>query len=206
MPQSPPTAAEVEEALAAVYSRPEFTPHEPSAFARMLGEAWAWLRARIAEMLQWIGADVEDVGWLGFALLAVALLLIGIWLVRALGDAARSRGRASVARPAPVEPASPRADEWEIQAQAAASAGRWAEATLALYQAVVLRLEERGALRYDEAKTPGDYRREARRALDAAPFEVFLGLFEPIAFGRRPADEEGYAALRDAAEQVGARA
>jgi hypothetical protein len=96
------------------------------------------------------------------------------------------------------------AASWESAAAAAAAAGRWREASLALYQVLLHRLDAVGAVRYDAAKTPGDYRRELRRDRGAlGVLDAFLGPFEPIAFGGRPADAVIFERLRDAAASAG---
>jgi hypothetical protein len=98
------------------------------------------------------------------------------------------------------------APEWEEEAARAAAAGRFRDAAVALYQALLLRLEAGGVLRYDPAKTPGDYRREARRDPRAAgALTAFLRGFEPVVFGGRALDAAGYDRLRGAAGEAGAR-
>jgi hypothetical protein len=104
-------------------------------------------------------------------------------------------------------PRGPRtAADWEGAARRAAAEGRLREAALALYNALVLRLDARGALRFDPAKTPGDYRREVRANPEVArPFAAFVRGFEPVVFGGRALDAEGYERLRAAAGEAGAR-
>jgi hypothetical protein len=56
-------------------------------------------------------------------------------------------------------------------------------------------------VRFDPAKTPGDYRREARKHPAVGPgLGGFLRHFEPVAFGGRPVDGARYERLRAAAE------
>jgi hypothetical protein len=84
--------------------------------------------------------------------------------------------------------------------------GRLREASLALYNALVLRLDARGAVRFDPAKTPGDYRREVRaNPAVARPFAAFVRGFEPVVFGGRALDPDGYERLRAAAGEAGVR-
>jgi hypothetical protein len=90
--------------------------------------------------------------------------------------------------------------DWEAEAARLAAEGRLREASAALYQALLLRLDGRGAVRFDPAKTPGDYRREARPHPEAArALTGFLRLFEPVAFGGRGLDAEGWERMRTAA-------
>ncbi|HEX6937954.1 MAG TPA: DUF4129 domain-containing protein [Longimicrobiales bacterium] len=202
-----PTAEAVERALQAVYARPEFTPAAPSPITRWIGGLWDRVREFLAGLFHMAGADGRTIGRIVIALIAIAGVVLVAYLVLVARDAwrARERRRARAHEAAPA-PAAPRADEWEARARAAAGAGRWREAVLALYQALLLRLDAAGVVRYDPSKTPGDYRREARRAPDARRvLDAFLRPFEPVAFGGRAADEAVYDALRRAVGEAGGR-
>ena len=207
--QSPPilTADSVSEALATVYARPELAPREPPWLLRWLGELVARIRdlfpqVRLGEdggsMLAWIVG-----GWLALsALVILGYLLLsaaGMWRGRrqrtARGQGIGDRGQA-VERPS--------AAGWETVARQAALVGRFREAALALYQALLLRLESRGTVRYDPAKTPGDYRRETRRDPDShRALDGFLRSWEPAIFGGRPIDREIYERLKGTAAEAG---
>lgn len=203
---TPPTAAEVEQALVAVYARPEFAPRTPSPILRWLGEMAGRAREFLAELFELLGGEGRAVSGFGIAVLGIAVVVVGAWLVVTARDAWRARERRRRREPAVAPPGPVGADVWERRAREAAAAARWREASLALYQALVLRLDEAGAVKYDPSKTPGDYRREARRVPGAARvFDAFLRPFEPIAFGGRAADAAAYTTLRAAAEEAGAR-
>lgn len=203
-----PTSAEIEHALAAVYARPEFAAPSSSPLARLIGDVWGWMRRLLAELFQAVRTESGFANWLMLGALVVVTVWIALHLVRHTRNARHTRSHAwpSPASTAPLAQPS-HAESWERAAAAAAAAQRWREAALALYQTVVLGLAEGGALHYDAAKTPGDYRREIRREQRAAAaFDAFLRIFEPIAYGRRetgPADFEG---LRAAAAEVAGRA
>ncbi|HEU0301268.1 MAG TPA: DUF4129 domain-containing protein [Longimicrobium sp.] len=203
-----PTAAQVDEALRRVYARPELQPRRPGpldGFREWRRRMWA----RIGEWFSSFGdlrSDNPVIYWLVIGLLVAAGLAILFFLVRntlaRLGEEA--------AAPRPVRPAGPvnararTAGEWEEEARRAAAAGRFRDAAVALYQALLLRLEAAGVLRYDPAKTPGDYRREARRDPRAAgALTAFLRGFEPAVFGGRALDGDGYERLRAAAAEAG---
>lgn len=165
-------------------------------------------RARefLAELFKLLGGGERTVSGFGVAVLGVAVVIVGAWLVVTARDAWRARERRRREAPAAAPPGPVGAEAWERRAREAAAAAHWREASLALYQALVLRLDEAGAVRYDPSKTPGDYRREARRApAMARALDAFLRPFEPIAFGGRTADAAAYAVLRAAAEEAGAR-
>ncbi len=195
-----PNPAEVERALARVYSRPEFAPPPPSPIRDAIGRAWGWLRDAFGRLLP-DGFDASGSGpvviWVVSAVLLaatiacavhVALLVRQRWRVRIV------RGNAAEAIAAGP---SATAEQWLRQADDAAARGRWREAALALYPALVLKLDRQGALRYDRSKTPGEYRRETRRNGDAHRLlDGFLRGWEPVAFGGQPLDSTGYATLR----------
>lgn len=203
-----PTAAQVDEALRRTYARPELTPREPGA----LDGIREWWRAFWSRVGDWFGrfgdlrSDSPVLYWLVIgALVAAALAIIGYLLwstlarMEAGGPLAHSPGAADRGGASPNARAR-NAAEWEDEAHRAAGHGRYREAAVALYQALLLRLEAAGAVRYDPAKTPGDYRREARRDPRAAgALTAFLRGFEPAVFGGRALDGEGYERLRAAA-------
>ncbi len=209
MPQPAPLPAppQVQDALEHVYSLPEFAPVARSPIQDGLAAVWRWIRDFIA----WLTPDF-DFGRAGDS----TLFLVLVALMAAVGVAAvvhfsgvlprllrHAEGPEAAARRAAGRAS--RAAEWEERARRAAAAGQWRDAALALYQALLLRLEERGAVRYDPSKTPGDYRREARRNAEAkGVLDGFLRAFEPVAFGGRALDAGGYERLRDTAGRVGA--
>ncbi|HEX6369560.1 MAG TPA: DUF4129 domain-containing protein [Longimicrobium sp.] len=206
-----PTAAQVDEALRRTYARPELTPREPGPLDG-LRAWWRQLWSRVGDLLSRFGdlrGDNPVVYWMVIGVLvAAALAIIGYLLWSTLLGMAE---RGSVAHPSPAgRAAAPNARartaaEWEEEARRAAAAGRYREAAMALYQALLLRLEAAGAVRYDPAKTPGDYRREARRDPRASgALAAFLRGFEPAVFGGRALDGEGYERLRAAAAGAGA--
>jgi len=205
-----PTSDQIDRALRDVYARPEFRP-------RPEGSIWDLLLKPIQRFLGWLARQFEGfrgledsapwVYWLIVAWLALtALAIIGHLVFTALSampDRRRRRLEAAEVEPR-VGPRTPA--DWEDEARRAAAAGRWREAAMALYQALLLRLDARGAVRFDPSKTPGDYRREVRRHPElATPFNAFLRGFEPVAFGGRGLDPEGYERLRGSAGEAGAR-
>lgn len=203
-----PTAAEVDQALRRVYARPELQPRESGAMDAFR----EWRRelfARIGEWLSRFGAlrsDSPVVYWLVIGALAAAGAAIVGYLLWNTFQRLEERGAAPrrTAGPGPVNARARTAAEWEEEARRAAAEGRYRDAAVALYQALLLRLESAGVLRYDPAKTPGDYRREARRDPRAAgALTAFLRGFEPVVFGGRTLDGEGYERLRAAAAGAG---
>jgi hypothetical protein len=207
-----PTTERVGRALEEVYARPEFAgPDAVTLMDRireLLWRALVWffdlvggLRAleHTAPVLFWI-----IVAWLVVSALAIlGHLLYTTFTAVGLGERAV---RAGAPAPAAAVPRPRSASDWEAAARRAAQEGRFREASLALYQALLLRLDARGAVRFDPAKTPGDYRREARGHPEARVLASFLRAFEPVAFGGRSLDPDGYERLRAAAGEVAAGA
>lgn len=206
-----PTAQQVQEAVARVYARPEFQEQH----RRTWGD-WVWARVAkafhwIAEHLRWMRGleDTNPVLWwamvIGLVALLVALLGHIIWTalrVARIGDELDAPADEKTKRQKPRTAA-----DWEAEAMRLAAEGRLREAAAALYPSLLLRLDALGAVRFDRSKTPGDYRREARKHPEAASaLGAFLRVFEPVAFGGRDLDAEGWERLRAAAAQGGAHA
>lgn len=209
MAEGIPSAQQVQEAVARVYARPEFQQHH----RRTWGD-WVW--GKLARVFHWIGEhlrwmrtleDTNPVLWwtIVIALVAVLLALVGhvIWTalrVARMDDDLDSASAGKGKRPKPRTAA-----DWEAEAARLAAEGRLREAAAALYQSLLLRLDGLGVVRFDRSKTPGDYRREARKHPEAASaLGAFLRLFEPVAFGGRDLDADGWERLRAAAARGGA--
>ena len=208
------TTAEVERALDAVLARPEYAPVEPPLLYRLAGDFFDWVRdtawpvvSRFLPDPDWSSPGWELVVRLLFgagALLGLVLLVyLAVLGVRAWrGRDRRRRAEAELAA-GPLTAA-----VWEARAVEAAGRGDWREAAQALYQAVVLRLGDRGLVQVDPAKTPGDYRREMRRGDPASlpHLDGFLRGFQRVAYGRAEPGPGQYDRLRSSARGLGARA
>lgn len=202
--QGLPAPEEVDRVLAEIFERPEFTPASPSIWSEILQKLSSWLGKFLPQSPLGDG-DGQIIGWAAIILIAVAVVLVlrrfagaRLWAGRRAAGAVESHGDAVESMDGGE------AEEWERAALRAAEEGRWREAVLALYQVLLLRLDGVGAVRYDPAKTPGDYRREMR-ANEAARglLEAFLRSFEPIAFGGEEPDRLVYERLRADTARVG---
>jgi hypothetical protein len=177
-----------------------------------MGRVFSWLREWLSTLFEWLlpTLDPGAAGWTTLGrMVLLALGLVGLWLIVRLARIGFGSARRRTAQRASIDISEAghalTAEDWELRARAAVAAGHWREAVIALYQAVIGRLAESGAVRPDPAKTPGDYRREGRSDPRVGPeLESFLHQFEPVAFGRRAADAAAYARLRDAAAPLGA--
>jgi hypothetical protein len=194
-----PSTAEVDAALADAYARPELSPPAPPGWR-------VWLVERLNQLLDWVVSLLPTpqigeggAGALSWAVIVVIALIAVAALLRVTRALATARGAAPRSGTGAGAGATARAEgveDWRERARMAADAGRWREAALALYHALLLRFDAEGAVRYHPAKTPGDYRREVRRDPRASSLlERFLGPFEPVAFGARALDAEGFARL-----------
>ncbi len=205
-----PSAEQVDRALREVYAQPEFAAHtEPPGLMDLIWE-------QIGRGVRWVFDRLSGVGGFKEAGPVVFYIVVAVLAAAAIGllahifytsGVAFSRERGAGPGEDGEAQRGPRtAADWEGAARRAAAEGRLREASLALYNALVLRLDARGALRFDPAKTPGDYRREVRANPEVArPFAAFVRGFEPVVFGGRALDPEGYERLRAAAGEAGAR-
>lgn len=206
-----PSAAEVDEALARVYARPEFADSGAPTWLQTIVAAIAEVREAIrrftAELLESVGAAAGSEVAVG--LIVSASLVLVVWIVTRLARGRRAAWNAwngGGASRAAVAADGGRRDAagWEAEADRAIAEGRFRDAAFALYHALVLRLEARGTLRFDVTKTPGDYRREVARHTDASRMlNRFLRLFEPLAWGRHGEDANTLEQLRAAAARAG---
>jgi hypothetical protein len=194
----------VRKAVAKVYQRPEF--EERHGF----GE-WFWRQVgsvfeRIAEWMASFGSLRNTNPVLYWAIVGALVAGIVAAIVYLVWNAAR-RARDDEPAAARTRLARPRtAADWEAEAMRLAGEGRLREAAAALYPALLLRLDALDVVRFDASKTPGDYRIEARGdAAASRALGAFLGIFEPVAFGGRALDADGWERMRAAVAEGTAR-
>jgi hypothetical protein len=94
-------------------------------------------------------------------------------------------------------------DLW-TESRALANAGRFEDATHAIYGAILEALTSANLIRYHRSKTAGDYARELRRAGSplAPEFGAFGRDFDRLAFGRVAVSREEYEHLVLLAERI----
>jgi hypothetical protein len=156
-PHDRPDSSVAGAALAEVLSAPEFR-HRPGWLSELRKRVDRWLkdlaealglghitRSRVSRVLIWI-------------VTLAALGLLVFWLGRTLRHARRDTGF-HFGPPVVVGRAS---REWVMRALHFARGGDLREAVRCAYQAVVVRLEEDGVWRVDEARTPREYLRLLR--------------------------------------------
>lgn len=196
-----PATAEVREVFEQVLSEPEFHYVGTSPLVSAVQAVTRWIRDLLNRLFPNLGeAEIRIVSWV---LLGVCVLFTIHLLLRWFRDGKipgrrhRAPDTAALTRPRD-------AAEWREWARSSAGAGRLRDAATGIYQATILTLDERGALRYREWKTPGDYALEVsgQEAL-RAPFLDFLGHFVEVAFGPVEPTREAYEALSAGAARFG---
>jgi len=147
-----------------------------------------------------IGNDTVTRG-IGIGVLVLVLAFLVYVVVR---FAARLRVRRTERAGVPVAALGAEADARTLLARALAAAadGRHHEAAALFWSSALRALDEAGRVRFDAARTPGEWRRAVRDpAFDALARDAVVALF-----GDRGADASLVARMRDAYEQVVARA
>lgn len=200
--------ADVESALETVFARPEFQPPQTSPLWQWLADRWNDLVAFLIDLLPSIAFDSGSrtvIFWIVATALVIAATASALHVARHLPRRGVRPGRPN--GPDPVGAGAVRVETaaaWDALAVSLADQARWREASLALYQALLLRLQARGVVHVDPAKTPGDYRRESRPHPESRHLlHTFLRDFEPIAFGPERGDATSFVRLRSAAFGAG---
>jgi hypothetical protein len=153
----------------------------------------AWLGERLEALLQAIGhvlgARTPLNVAVGVLVLVLAIAALGYLIARFVRLPARRQRRTatSIALEQPLT-----SGELVAQALAAARAERWHAAASALARAALRALDERGRLRFDAARTPG----EARRLLNDAAFDAFEREANTALFAAGAATPERFERLR----------
>lgn len=187
--------------LASVLADPEFragaAPDWRERLQRRIGE---WLQS----LLRRIGfGEVEGrAAAMAFAWIAgiAALTGLGLWLARTLaaGPRAVSFGRA------PGQGRRVPAREWAVRAKAALGEGNTREAVRCAYRAALRRMEDEGAWRLDESRTPREYLRMLEPHDSRRPaVKELTELFELAWYGNRVVDERGADRLFGSLERLG---
>jgi hypothetical protein len=147
-----------------------------------------WIADRLAPISKLL-AKVPAIGWwiIAAALIAFVALMIARVRQRRIANAAEDGKRRAPARDARED-----ADALERQADEAERNGDLERAVRLRFRAGLLRLGDRGAIRYRPSVTTG----EVRRTLQSSRFDGLAGTFEEVAYGGRPADAPDVHAAR----------
>jgi hypothetical protein len=187
----PPAGADqARDVVREILATPEFAGAAgPSAVDRLAAAAADWLIDLLRRLGLDGGAGVEiarGLAWMvaALAVAGLALLLVHTWRRRGAHAAAGpTAGSREVSRPSA---------EWVARVAQALDTGELREAVRCAYLAAVVRLEEQGVWRVDEARTPREYLRlvppDDRRK---QPFGDLTREFERSWYGAQPADTRG---------------
>ena len=169
---------------------------------RPLRKQLSWLGDRLHGVVDWFGRVLAHVPpyvllLLGLAILAVAVSVVATKVRQRRGRPdARRRGRVLAVDEAEHP------EELERAADAAERAGRLDDALRLRFRAGLLRLGDRGAIRYRPSVTTN----EVRRVLGSETFDELARTFEHVAYGGRRAGAPDLDAARREWPRVVARA
>ena len=151
---------------------------------------------RITEPLNHAIGNSRVTTFLGIAVLVGVAVLLAIVIARFAPRLAWRRARGSALPPATGFDAGARS--LLARALEAASAGRHHEAAALLWASALRALDEAGRVRFDAARTPGEW----RRAVRDASFDAFARDAVVALFGERGADAALVARMREAYDRV----
>ncbi|MGD2047074.1 MAG: DUF4129 domain-containing protein [Gemmatimonadota bacterium] len=197
-----PDAETVREAFQEVLAGPDFQYAGTSPLVRAYRAVIEWLQDLFRNWFPGLGeSETRILSWVVLGL--CALFVVHLLVRRFRGRSVPPRKDRSAAGPR----SKPRdAAGWLAWARRSAQEGRLRDAATGVYQATILNLDARGALRYGEWKTPGDYAMEVSAPDVRAPFLSFLDRFLEIAFGPTEPTAEAYEALSAGAARLGGAA
>jgi hypothetical protein len=196
--------ADARERLRRILAAPPFARPEP-AQSSWLGDLLDWLFRLLARLLEpafRAGAGSSSlVGWLAFGIGLVALAGILAYVIVKVrrGTASDARARADHDPEANLTAAAARQ-----QAASLASGGDYRTAVRFMYLAALLRLDERGLLRYDRALTNREYLdRLGDNVALRAQLALVVETFDRVWYGYAPLDAGGFEQYRRTVEAVG---
>jgi hypothetical protein len=177
----------------------QLAPQKPSdkTWFELLGDAVAELWRRLTAPLDHLLGNKTLTSVIGLAVLVALLVLLAVVVVRfARGLRAKPSRRAHAAAFALGDDADART-LFALALEAAAQ-GRHHDAAALLWASALRALDERGRVRYDAARTPGEWRRAVRDpAFDALARDAVVALF-----GNRGADAALVTRMRESYDRV----
>ena len=151
-----------------------------------------WISDRLDDLFGPIGRFLAGLPVLVWWILAAAVIGLVVFMVLRVRQRRVSTAPKGGARRAPATAAPEDADALEREADEAERAGDLERAVRLRFRAGLLRLGDRGAIRYRPSVTTG----EVRRTLRSARFDGLAGTFEEVTYGGRPADPPDVDAAR----------
>ena len=179
----------------------QLAPQQPGdkSWLDLLGDALGELWRRITAPLQHLLGNQTLSTVVGIAVLVALVVVVAIVVVR-FARARRGLTPVRVRARAEAFALGEDADARTLfaRALAAAAEGRHHDAAALLWASALRALDERGRVRYDAARTPGEWRRVVRDpAFDALARDAVVALF-----GNRGADAALVTRMRDAYDRV----
>lgn len=179
-PPASPRAAQIKSHLAAILAGPEYQRGSPKdSFLVTIGK---WIAEKMSNFFRWLSRLFPQTGprgtgnWIGWAILGLLLVGIAYLIAYAIrGMAGRMRAwpakksewrQPLVELKEEKEIALAEPDAWLDAARRYAAAGDLRRAYRYAFIAVLVRLDRVGAIRYDPARTNGEYLRSLRRRHD----------------------------------------
>ena len=158
----------------------------------LLQQAFEWIIQKINELLAAAEGTLSS-AW-GLALLALIVVVVAIILLRYGPPARRRRSHAE----AVFGSTRRSAREYRAAADAAAEDGRWSEAVVERFRAVIADLEERGFMDVRPGMTADEAAREAGLVLPdlASELPPAAALFDTVYYGGHQATREDDRRLR----------
>jgi hypothetical protein len=177
----------------------QLAPQKPGekSWLELLGDAVAELWRRLMSPLGHLLGNKTLTTVIGMAVLVVLLVFLGFVVAR---FARRVRAKPSARARAQAFALGDDADARTLfaRALAAAAEGRHHDAAALLWASALRALDERGRVRYDAARTPGEWRRAVRDpAFDALARDAVVALF-----GNRGADAALVTRMRESYDRV----
>ena len=168
---------------------------QPSLLERVL----QWLQDQFDQLTTRVASAVPG-GWWGLVVIVLLFVLVVVLVRWRVGGLART----SAVRPAVFGGATKTAALHRAAADQAAAEGRWDDAVLERFRAVVRQLEERAVIDERAGRTADEAAVDGGRQLPgcAAALRVGASLFDDVAYGSVPAGPDADRALRDLDESL----
>lgn len=196
-----PARAQARTAIETILAQSEFQQSAASKWRDSLQErVGKWFEELMARFGSGSGATRGTALMFAWAAALAALIGLGFWAARTIADRPRGAlldlGASAAARP--------RARELALRAVAAVRAGDTREAVRCAYGAALVRLEEQGVWRIDDARTPREYL-PLLAATDGRHSAVvdLTRRFEQIWYGNRAAGADDARHVTDHLEALG---
>jgi hypothetical protein len=151
-----------------------------------------WIGDRLDTVFGPVGRFFAGLPGIVWWFLAAAVLAFVVWMILRVRQRRIAAAPEHGARRAPAADGRDDPDALERQADEAERAGDLQRAVRLRFRAGLLRLGDRGAIRYRPSVTTG----EVRRTLRSSRFDGLAGTFEEVTYGGRTADPPDVDAAR----------